>query len=812
MKRNLLSLTVLLFVFINLLVFSLPAFAQVSGPPISNPVTCDVAKAYLEDKRIDLAEKAYTVILAQNPQEQCALEGLANVAQAKCALAATLATSNPAGANNIYAGILTSYPHLDCANQGWATVVTPIPSVTPTQTSTPTPNPFGVVTRLASIGEYSAAQTKMVEAVSTVSPATEIHRLFGRPYLYYQNIASNVIPRSLITILIAVILWLIIHFQKSHLDVEDFEVGTVKLAVPSPEGPDIKKILTLHFERDLNDLCCTVPLTKPDLITTPLEIPDLPNIASIPQEGRDIWTFLNKIIRPNLIKITGNLEFDPVRGAGLTTRLVRHRSNSILGTYTVWKEDIDPSFQAGGQAPTPEDYMDLVEPAAIWAYWHAYSGWRYTRKIQQSFGTSVCDSYTALKLAMHMNDEYKRLEDAEQQKTKLTAIRSLLGRAITYDDCNSIAHLNLGVILYLASQKADHTRSERDFMLEMAKKHLERARMLSSTPYNESDTTDSINYDDYACYINACYTMALIEIDAYLDELDQDQNLPATAKGDHLQKAEELLDKAYLGSTEALRQKKMLFTEDYSTMIHIPLLDVRWWMNEIVDNEDPVEKETANKVFAAPRIHYNLACHYSLAEKIMDRDEKRLDKALAWLEYAFCASPAYVGRAKDDKTLKHLRKEKKLEFENLVKKYSPSKSTYLGETQKIPIALMFGQENAIALKKQNIEIIAELLCRTMKREDRQKLAQECNLDEDDLLKWACASELIRISGVKENQVVLLYKAKIRTLDALARSNKHELFDTVKERKEMLKLDIELPDKETLAWWIQQAKRTWSIIQ
>lgn len=126
-----------------------------------------------------------------------------------------------------------------------------------------------------------------------------------------------------------------------------------------------------------------------------------------------------------------------------------------------------------------------------------------------------------------------------------------------------------------------------------------------------------------------------------------------------------------------------------------------------------------------------------------------------------------------------------------------------------------GADNATRLSAAKITSLDELLQAAYQKASREKLSTETAIHPALLLHWARCAELAKVSNLGDlAHIVWLDAAGISSLaDLTAWENEElELIEKLKTAKEKRSLDIKLPDKTEVAWWIKDAKRIQTIIE
>jgi tetratricopeptide (TPR) repeat protein len=160
------------------------------------------------------------------------------------------------------------------------------------------------------------------------------------------------------------------------------------------------------------------------------------------------------------------------------------------------------------------------------------------------------------------------------------------------------------------------------------------------------------------------------------------------------------------------------------------------------------------------RSHYNLACYYSIVGEKKDEEcDNAYNDALRHLKWALERGGGIVQWAKKDPSLKGLRKDKKCEFDELIKKYS---APVTPSADLLPLAglRVIGETYAKQLKEQGIVSHDDLILRADTREARQKLAKNLCININFLQRWALLADMMRIVGIDTQYANLLEAAGV----------------------------------------------------
>lgn len=102
----------------------------------------------------------------------------------------------------------------------------------------------------------------------------------------------------------------------------------------------------------------------------------------------------------------------------------------------------------------------------------------------------------------------------------------------------------------------------------------------------------------------------------------------------------------------------------------------------------------------------------------------------------------------------------------------------------------------------NTDHLLKLCC---DRPGRAKVAEQCDLRESQLLKWANMADLMRIKGVGSEYSELLEAAGVDTVKELQHRNADSLTAKMSEVNKVKKLTRQSPSNKNVISWIEQAK-------
>jgi predicted flap endonuclease-1-like 5' DNA nuclease len=118
----------------------------------------------------------------------------------------------------------------------------------------------------------------------------------------------------------------------------------------------------------------------------------------------------------------------------------------------------------------------------------------------------------------------------------------------------------------------------------------------------------------------------------------------------------------------------------------------------------------------------------------------------------------------------------------------------------------FGPNFAGKLKKLGIRTTARLLETAKSLKGRQMLAEQIDIDEQQLLRVANLIDRMRIKGVGQEYAELLEAAGVVTVKELRYRNPGRLAQAMAEANVKRKLVRVLPSEHTVERWIDHAKK------
>jgi predicted flap endonuclease-1-like 5' DNA nuclease len=116
-----------------------------------------------------------------------------------------------------------------------------------------------------------------------------------------------------------------------------------------------------------------------------------------------------------------------------------------------------------------------------------------------------------------------------------------------------------------------------------------------------------------------------------------------------------------------------------------------------------------------------------------------------------------------------------------------------------------GPVYAAKLKGVEVATIEALLRSACTVQGRKSLAEKSGIREELLLEWANRADLFRIRGIGEEYSDLLEAAGVDTVPELSQRNPDNLYEKMAEVNREKKLVRQLPTKEMVHAWVEQAK-------
>jgi len=123
-----------------------------------------------------------------------------------------------------------------------------------------------------------------------------------------------------------------------------------------------------------------------------------------------------------------------------------------------------------------------------------------------------------------------------------------------------------------------------------------------------------------------------------------------------------------------------------------------------------------------------------------------------------------------------------------------------------------GPDAAQILKSDGIRTTTGLLRSAKTPKQRLKIAEKVGTDEQHVLSWVTAADRMRVKGVGWEYSELLRAAGVKTAKELTFRNPQKLSDAMKDANAKRKLVRLLPSANTVARWIETAKKLPPIIR
>ena len=566
------------------------------------PASCTEADSYLENGAVKLAEDTYGKILEDQPREVCALDGLEKVALKICALGDLQVSSGQMdAAKATYDEVIKSYPNLECAVNGQAALLT-----TPAK-----------IRSLVQLGNYEGAWTDLQTALKANPQDEELQNLAKEPWVYVYGIKAfftSFIGKLITVVVIVIIGALFFAFsRKPKLD-----IGTIDATiVEEDKKASLQNEIQARFEQAIGKQGQLRKFKNPDLIDGPLDDLSLPELG-LPEYVNNVMGFVMKLLKPNLVTINGCLAADTQKGVGIIIRLTQSGNKKLWGVDSVWESDVIPGFDLETQKKEQvgDRYKALVKYAAVLAHW------LYYQHIEPS---GLCHAFGTDKVFSHILTRSATALQEKEPKNKF--VEMMLRRALVEDSDNYVAMLHLGKFILRDDPQ------ESNMILERVESMTQAHKGLMGLPH-----------------IYVTYRLGASQLECYASD-------PKKNVGD-LDGAWRRL-KTALDDAQKIKKDNPEITGELVNMIRIAYADALRFR----DPNDPIPLEIITEIeketFAAPRVLYNLACHYSTCDSTSDATPeshgKELDKALGYLERALIVEPVYFSNAEEDPSFIPLR-------------------------------------------------------------------------------------------------------------------------------------------------------------
>ena len=123
-----------------------------------------------------------------------------------------------------------------------------------------------------------------------------------------------------------------------------------------------------------------------------------------------------------------------------------------------------------------------------------------------------------------------------------------------------------------------------------------------------------------------------------------------------------------------------------------------------------------------------------------------------------------------------------------------------------------GEVHGKALESAGVSTQEDLLEKGATPAGRKLIAESSGLSEKVVLNFVNRADLARVKGIGEEYADLLEEAGVDTVPELAQRNAENLFTTLEAVNQVKKLVRQLPTREQVAGWIDQAKALPRVIQ
>jgi hypothetical protein len=205
------------------------------------------------------------------------------------------------------------------------------------------------------------------------------------------------------------------------------------------------------------------------------------------------------------------------------------------------------------------------------------------------------------------------------------------------------------------------------------------------------------------------------------------------------------------------------------------------------------------------RVHYSLACYYSLAMnyKKLAADKKAwcIEKGFFHLALGLELPGDLSNYAKVDGDLENLRRKDPDRFNAIVNRHAETPVSILADPGSLDAVL------DILSKQADVDTPQELLRAGRTRANRRSLATKSDgkLSYKVITQWVRIADLMRLAGVDELYARLLYEAGVVSPQVLKGKKAVALHKALEEFNKKNKLVKRLPLKDQLSKWIKAAK-------
>ena len=381
-------------------------------------VSCSDAVHYLQADRIELSKQAYTAILTNDPTSKCALEGLAAAAAAEKSQAAA-----------------------------------------PTPTPLPTLTAYEAIPGLLHIGDYDGAYAKLKDSAAVHFSPTRADLNWVKLWAGWNEISAFmqefVLPviSAFLILLILVLLFIKIRavYFSQKIDIQKFTSGSAFFLddnICSSITNAIQENLVKDFRGIEND--------SNGIIDQTINLPEMPSNISSNISG--IWNVIVKLFPAKVLNITGSLEYQSSKGAGISLKLFRNQDQNIIRQTTIWEIDFTEKILPPEQIPNSTDeskketspqkleYTNrafrLARIAAAWIFWNICDLNYSKEEIRSFLGTDSYLSYFYYSLYQIYLPAKGNTHNAKYLECLLES-ESFLKKSLRADQHNSFAALNL---------------------------------------------------------------------------------------------------------------------------------------------------------------------------------------------------------------------------------------------------------------------------------------------------------------------------------------------------------------------------------
>jgi tetratricopeptide (TPR) repeat protein len=670
---------------------------------------CRSADALRNAKAYEKALEAYVELLKGEQKPACAQTGLAEIVRVREQASLHLGRGKVYEAGGDREAARDAYIEALKVDPTFSEAQTALDRVLMPENTTDSVG-FAQVRALANYGFNEEAAKKLQEIVEN-KPDTDVpgslrYRITGTiPYLelprsYLERVARTVGGVLAVVAILALALFSLWKrvwpwFRSlliESLDIQDFDKGATTL--------DIGKGVAARVEETYKGFTEQVKRPQVNLITGPIQLFALPaDIKGATPSLRIISDLIQWAFPSKVINLSGYLQQSDSGGAGLTLVLAQGQTGEILADETIWQADY-----SSGKVPTPQDalsYLDLAEPAAIWALYKLEEGLggRISGTTSEKFrllGTEHWQSYAFFRAGVRRTRE-----------EKVDEARQMYRNALKVDSNNRGASLNLGILHTKAREygEALECLSSAQFAAVEAERGGTSARendAIIQAPAG-SNPMDSIHTE-------TVWYVATYQLAATYDYRNHsgDRELATQCAYDLVSaigRAIDYLRRPLPKEPSFWRRKKRQRWEakkqanEYllaflkrirpqATMMYAAVLAR---LGQIDEARTECEKVTAPDLDAA-QVQYNLAAYHSGCGESFTGEEQReaYELALSHLDRALQKGRRSMAQwARQDPSLEGVRQARRKSFDTLVNKHllPPPESATLRSLAKLAVAV-----------------------------------------------------------------------------------------------------------------------------